>query len=131
LVVEVCESGDYQRLEKMFTEIHEDHGVYEAVFVASAVGVIQVASIPPAVGIDVRALPEYNMNIESAIQEKSGLAMLLLLRQRPSGIVDYRSGYQGGQGDWHCRDALGAERFFRAKCVRHYARRDRKRSDYR
>jgi len=71
LVVEVCESGDYQRLEKMFTEIHEDHGVYEAVFVANAVGVIQVASIPPAVGIDVRALPEYNVNIESAIQGKS------------------------------------------------------------
>jgi methyl-accepting chemotaxis protein len=70
-ILEACQDKNYQSLNGMLKEIHKDHAVYETVFVMNPQGVIQASSVDHVIGLDVKSIEDYRINIENAQQGQS------------------------------------------------------------
>ena len=84
-----CRGGELKQASSKLQAIFQEHGVYENVILMNTEGVIIAAAAEGAVGLNVREIPSYTINIDTANQGEThiGNAYASPVTGRPVSLI--------------------------------------------
>ncbi|MBZ0258489.1 Cache 3/Cache 2 fusion domain-containing protein, partial [bacterium] len=88
-LIKTCQDGQVESANTLLADVYKTHGVYENVILMNTEGVIIAAAAPEAIGLPVKEIPEYTVNIDKAVKGESliGEAYASPVTGRPVSLI--------------------------------------------